>query len=66
MHKRVGARDGTLDRPYGSALDVMIHARFSLELAAKLAKLATAWGVSLSEAIRRLVEATAPESGAER
>jgi len=66
MHKRVGARDGTLDRPYGAGLEVMIHARFSPGLAAKLADIASAWGVSLSEALRRLVEATAPESGAER
>ena len=50
-------------RPYGSGLDVMIHARFSAALAAKLAKLAAAWGVSLSEALRRLVE---DASGAER
>ena len=53
-------------RPYGAGLEVMIHARFSVELAAKLARIASAWGVSLSEALRRLVEATAPESGAER
>ena len=43
-------------RPYGSGLDVMVHARFTPKLAAKLAKLAAAWGVSLSEALRRLVE----------
>ena len=64
MHKRVGR--GPLDRPYGSGLDVMVRARLSEALAAQLAKLASTWGVSLSEAIRRLVEATAPESGAER
>ena len=50
-------------RPYGSGLDVMIHARFTPKLAAKLAKIASAWGVSLSEALRRLVE---DASGAER
>ena len=50
-------------RPYGSGLDVSIHARFSAALAAKLAKLAAQWGVSLSEAPRRLVE---DASGAER
>jgi macrodomain Ter protein organizer (MatP/YcbG family) len=34
----------------------MVHARFSAVLAAKLADLARAWGISLSETIRRLVE----------
>ena len=55
-------RRGAEARPYGENLDVMIHARFSEALAAKLAKLADAWGVSLSEALRRLVE---DASGAE-
>ncbi len=44
----------------------MVHARFTPELADKLVGLARAWGLSLSEALRRLVEAAEPESGAER
>ena len=50
-------------RPYGSGLDVMVHARFTPKLAAKLAKLAARWELSLSETIRRLVEGA---SGADR
>lgn len=57
------ARQSAPGRPYGIGLDVMIHARFSPGLAAKLARIASAWGVSLSEALRRLVEGA---SGAER
>jgi hypothetical protein len=53
-------------RPYGAGLDVTVHARFTPELADKLVGLARAWGLSLSEALRRLVEAAVPESGAER
>ena len=43
-------------RPYGAGLDVMIHTRFTGELAAKLRRLAGGAGGSLSEALRRLVE----------
>lgn len=66
-------------RPYGSGLDVMIHARFTPKLAAKLARMATSTGCSLSATLRRLVEQARPavnadgtwtvlasESGAER
>lgn len=60
------ARQSAPGRPYGIGLDVMVHARFTPELADKLVGLARAWGLSLSEAIRRLVEAAEPESGAER
>ena len=58
MTKRV-----TEARPYGSGLDVMVHARFSAVLAAKLADLARAWGISMSETIRRLVEEAVREHG---